>query len=995
MRFTVDDFRRFATTLGRAEFASAPGASAAPATAPARPAAPAAAPALPPTRTRVGELPSHPPADKWDRWTELEAKAWPERVEHTYTLVPTTCFNCESACGLLAYVDVETLKVRKFEGNPAHPGSRGRTCAKGPATINQVYDPERILYPMKRAGKRGEGKWERTTWDEALDTIAARIRKALVENRKTEVIYHVGRPGEDGYMERVLQSWGVDAHNSHTNICSSGGRFGYAAWMGIDRPSPDYANARFTLLISSHLETGHYFNPHAQRIMEAKKRGAKLAVMDPRLSNTASMADYWMPTYPGSEAAALLAMANILIQEGSYNREFVRRWTNWDEYMRDEHPSEPQTFEAFEGILKTLYAEYTPEFAERESGVPAAQIVEVAHEIGRAGPAFAAHNWRAAAAGNLGGWMVARCLFFLNVLTGSVGTTGGVSPNVYDKYVPRPFVEPPKQQVWNELTWPQEYPLTHHELSFLLPHFLKEGRGKVDTYFTRVYNPVWTNPDGFTWMETLSDESKVGLHAAMTPTWNETAWFADYVLPMGVGSERHDLHSYETYAGQWIGFRQPVQRVAMERLGSPVNYTWEANAGEVWEENEWWIELSWRIDPDGSLGIRKYYESPYRPGEKLTVDEYYGWIFENSVPGLPEAAAKERLTPLGYMRKYGAFEIRSGAAKSYEDPVAPEDLAEGSVDEATNIVWTRRPRPHTSNVVPKPAPATGERGTQVGVMVDGEARAGFPTPSGKLEFYSRTLRDWRWPEYALPTYIKSHVHPERLDTDGGEFALIPTFRLPVLIHTRSNNAKWLTEIAHSNPLWMHPSDAKRFGLRTGDLARVNTEIGYFVPRVWVTEGIRPGVVACSHHMGRWTLPQYQAHGGWSSALASLDHQDEQWKLRQIHGTQPYESSDPDTSRIWWTDAGVHQNLTFPVHPDPVSGSHCWHQKVRIEAAHAGDRYGDISVDSAKAHEVYQEWLAEARPAPGPGGMRRPHWFLRPYRPDPKTYQLASRDHADG
>ncbi|HEX6800122.1 MAG TPA: hypothetical protein VF116_20585, partial [Ktedonobacterales bacterium] len=89
-----------------------------------------------PVRTPVGELPAYPPADQWDRWTELDAKAWPRRVPHTYTLVPTACFNCESACGLLGYVDVETLRIRKFEGNPAHPGSRGRTCAKGPATLN-------------------------------------------------------------------------------------------------------------------------------------------------------------------------------------------------------------------------------------------------------------------------------------------------------------------------------------------------------------------------------------------------------------------------------------------------------------------------------------------------------------------------------------------------------------------------------------------------------------------------------------------------------------------------------------------------------------------------------------------------------------------------------------------------------------------------------------------------------------------------------------------
>ena len=980
MRLVAADFRRFAATFG------APGS---------RTTTTAPAPALPatreqplaPVRTNVGELAGSPPPEQWNRWTELDARAWPKRVEHTYTLVPTTCFNCESACGLLAYVDVDTLRIRKFEGNPAHPGSRGRTCAKGPATITQVYDPERILYPMKRVGKRGEGKWERTTWDEVLDTFAARIRKALVEDRKTEVIYHVGRPGEDGYMERVLQSWGVDAHNSHTNICSAGGRFGYAAWMGFDRPSPDYANARFTLLISSHLEAGHYFNPHAQRIMEAKKRGAKIAVMDPRLSNTASMADYWMPTWPGTEAAALLAMANIIIQEKRYDREFIRRWTNWDQYMRDEHPELEPTFEEFERVLSTLYTEYTPEFAEKESGVSAQMIVEVAREIAQAGSAFAAHNWRAAAAGNLGGWMVARCLFFLNVLTGSVGTQGGTSPNAYDKFVPRPFAEPSKQTVWNELTWPKEYPLTHHEMSFLLPHFLKEGRGKADVYFTRVYNPVWTNPDGFSWMEVLSDESLVGLHAAMTPTWNETAWFADYVLPMGTGAERHDIHSYETHAGQWIGFRQPVRRVAMGRLGQDVRYTYEANPGEVWEENEWWIELSWRIDPDGSLGIRKYYESPYRPGEKLTVDEYYRWIFENSVPGLPEKAASEGLSPLDYMRKYGAFEVSSGATRSYEDPVAAEDKAEGIVDPSTGIIWSMRPRPHSPNIVPKPAPATSEWGTQVGVQVDGVGRTGFPTPSGKLELYSTTLRNWRWPEYALPAYIKSHVHPDNMDRSRGEFALVPTFRLPVLIHTRSNNAKWLTEIAHSNPLWMHPSDAKRLGLRTGSLVRVNTEIGYFVPRVWVTEGIRPGVVACSHHMGRWHLDNQPKEGGWSSALASLDRQGGQWTLRQVRGPQPFQSEDPDSGRIWWTDAGVHQNLTFPVHPDPISGSHSWHQKVRVEAAEATDRYGDIHVDTAKSHEVYKQWLAMTRPAPGPDGLRRPHWMLRPYRPDPKAYRV--------
>src|SRR5947207_6377507 len=131
-------------------------------------------------------LAAFPPKERWDDWTELDSQAWPRRVERHYSLVPTTCFNCESACGLLAYIDKVTGEVQKFEGNPEHPGSRGRNCAKGPATLNQVTDPDRILYPLKRAGKRGEGKWERTTWDEALNTIGARIRNAIVEDRHDE-----------------------------------------------------------------------------------------------------------------------------------------------------------------------------------------------------------------------------------------------------------------------------------------------------------------------------------------------------------------------------------------------------------------------------------------------------------------------------------------------------------------------------------------------------------------------------------------------------------------------------------------------------------------------------------------------------------------------------------------------------------------------------------------------------------------------------------------
>jgi anaerobic selenocysteine-containing dehydrogenase len=908
-----------------------------------------------------------PPPDKWNNWVEYDPKVWPKKKKKKYQIIPTTCFNCESACGLTAFIDKESGEVKKFEGNPYHPGSRGRNCAKGPATINQITDPDRILFPLKRKGKRGEGKWERVSWDEILDTIAVRIRKAIKEDRHNEIAYHVGRPGHEGFMNWVLQSWGIDGHNSHTNICSSGARFGYNIWYGYDRPSPDHSEAKFILLVSAHLESGHYFNPHAQRIIEGKMKGAKLATMDPRLSNTASMSDYWLPTYPGTEAAVLLAMALIILKEGLYNREYLENWVNWKQYLKARHSDKEVTFENYIGAMIEEYKEFTPEFAEKESGVKANTIIEIARQIGEAGERFASHNWRAAASGNLGGWAVSRCLHFLTVLTGAVGAKGGTSPNSWNKFKPQVPNPPKPQKKWNELHFPNEYPLAFFEMSQLLPHMLKDGRGKMDVYFSRVFNPVWTYPDGFTWMEMYADESKFGLHAAMTPTWNETAFYADFVLPMGHSSERHDLNSYATHSGTWIAFRQPVLREAARRNGNPVKFTYETNPGEVWEEDEFWIELSWRIDPDGEMGIRKHFESPYRPGEKITIDEYYQYVFER-VKGLPKAAKKEGLTELEYMQKYGAFEVEKHGYKKNESKLTKEQLEGSTVDEETDVIY--------------------KEGKAIGVMINDEACVGFPTPSRKNEFYSQTMVDWNWPEYATPKYIKSHIHLDNLDKSKGEYVLVPTFRLPTLIHSRSGNAKWLVEISNRNPIWMHPDDAAKWNFKTGDLVKLNTDIGYFIDKVWVTQSMKPGVIACSHHIGRWRRPQDKIGNRWATNTVNIETDGNgAWKMNTISGIKPFESSDSDSKRVFWKDGGVHQNITHAVHPDPISGMHCWHQRVRIERPKADEKYGDIFVDTNRSFEIYKEWMAMTRPAPGPNGERRPLWFKRAFKPDESTYYI--------
>ena len=202
---------------------------------------------------------------------------------------------------------------------------------------------------MKRVGPRGSGRFEPCSWEHVIEVFAEKIRKAIEEDRKTEVMYHVGRPGADGYMDRVLQSWGVDGHNSHTNVCSAAARLGYATWSGADRPSPDHEHAKFMLLISSHLETGHYFNPHAQRIVAGQMKGAKVAVIDVRLSNTASRGDYWLAPWPGTEAFLLLAMAHVLIEEDLVDDTFLESWTNWRAYVAARREGVTPTYRDVQG----------------------------------------------------------------------------------------------------------------------------------------------------------------------------------------------------------------------------------------------------------------------------------------------------------------------------------------------------------------------------------------------------------------------------------------------------------------------------------------------------------------------------------------------------------------------------------------------------------------------------------------------------------------------
>ena len=267
-------------------------------------------------------------------------------------------------------------------------------------------------HPLSAAGATASaatGKWERVTWDEALDDIGGRIRKAIVEDRRNEVMYHVGRPGEDGYANRVLQAWGVDGHNSHTNVCSSSARaratLSGRASTGRRPTTPTRGSSCCSRRTSRPATTSTRTRSGSSK---ARSRGATSVVIDPRLSNTSAKADLWLPPYPGTEAALLLAMANVLLDEELYDREFVRRWVNWEEYLRAERPDLPRDVRELhrraEGALRAVHA------GVRRGGDRRAGRRRSSRSARAIGARRAARSPRtsgaAAAAGNLWGWQM-------------------------------------------------------------------------------------------------------------------------------------------------------------------------------------------------------------------------------------------------------------------------------------------------------------------------------------------------------------------------------------------------------------------------------------------------------------------------------------------------------------------------------------------------------------------------------------------------------------
>lgn len=314
--------------------------------------------------------------------------------------------DCPDACSVL--VHVEDGRAVKLRGNPAHPVTRGFLCGKVAQYLERQYSPERLLYPQKRTGAKGEGRFERISWDEALDTIARRLDETARAHGPESILPYsyagtMGLLNGAGMDRRFFHRLG--ASRLDRTICSAAGAAALAATLG-QRLGTEPEQFKHSKLIVAWGANIHGTNVHLWPfIVEARRNGAKLWVIDPLRTRTAALADRHLAIYPGSDLALALGLIHVILNEKLHDADYVARFTHGFDALAD------------------LARAYPPERVATLTGIDAPDVVQLARAYATKRPAVIRLNY-GIQRGERGGAAI-RAITALPALTGSWKEIGG------------------------------------------------------------------------------------------------------------------------------------------------------------------------------------------------------------------------------------------------------------------------------------------------------------------------------------------------------------------------------------------------------------------------------------------------------------------------------------------------------------------------------------------------------------------------------------------
>jgi thiosulfate reductase / polysulfide reductase chain A len=516
----------------------------------------------------------------------------------------SVCDMCFNKCGVIARVDQSGM-VRKLDPNPKFAKSRGMLCARGNAGIQQLYDPDRLKYPMLRKGERGGGQWQRLSWEEALDLAAEKLEKIGKAYTRCGVLFMAGTDMQSSFVTRFAGVFGSFNVVSHESNCLVSVNRAFVDTFG-EVPSPDVLNSKYVIMAGANRFEA-LVTPDTMDLVTAMGQGCKLVVLDPRYTKTAAMAHEWHPIRPGTDMAFFLAVAHVIIGEKLYDPKFAE--------------------ERLHGLaeLSAHVKPYTPEWAEKECEIPAGDIRRIARELAQAAPAAMVYPGRRSSDYE-DSTQIRRSFAIVNALLGNFDRKGGLTGAQAIPLKGVPYDAP----------WYDDNPKDRIEVGRSKMMFEEEGSFKhardaviegkpypVKGFFTYKTNPMAT---GANRRKTIEMIQKLDFMVSVDITMSDTAWMADLVLPAPTYLERQDPISpvQGVTAGACIVTRDPVVPPLFE--SKPV----------------FWImkELAKRLD------LGEFFD--------FTMEEYR----KKQLTALPDAAAALQKDGVYYIpgKLYGLYE---------------------------------------------------------------------------------------------------------------------------------------------------------------------------------------------------------------------------------------------------------------------------------------------------------------------------------------------------
>ena len=755
--------------------------------------------------------------------------------------IPTCCNMCGGQSGILVHV-VDGV-VEKIEPNHWNPNNYtnistdffdgytedygckegGVICPKGNAGVMQLYDPDRIKTPLKRGNSDkspgADPQWQEISWEQALDEIAKKMRTLKDAGEAHKLLWMSEDHSFTHIQGDFCEFYGTPNYLNHSNLCDVARKASFKTVLGYDRPLADFIESKYILLFGWNPTSAIKWVHLPRIITQAMERGARMVVVDPYQSDTATKAHEWVSIRPATDGALALAMGHVIIRDGLYDQEFVANWVSG--------------FKEYAAFVK----DKTPAWAEKITTVPAETIERLARELATTRPALV-DVWSGPGQ-HTNAVQGGRAIAALNALIGSIDSPGGMiipdkKGNSHQHIHPAHEVEKTlKQPHFDEL---DKYPLGHKSGVYTqLFSNLAEGKGPYQPKMMMCIfqNPMMSVPGPQTTAKALA---KLDCLVVIDTMMSETAELADYVLPGTTYFERYDLN---THWVTWpvLALRQPVVNPLFGQLAE---YEVVASLGR---------RLNLR-DEHGHAFFKHSVLSG-KPVEDLT--KWYEDYLSNEIVNAEPKITLEELKQLP-----GAVWVDEKGTKfeKYAKPVKAEKLVGAFYDGPPTADGTR--------VYDKPK---DQKGKSIGTVFGGKVLRAFDTPSGKVELYSPKLakkKDFNGKTVdPLPVYTPRDWQP------NDEYPLfLINWKEASHTHTRTQNNAWLLEIKAENPLIIHPETAARFGIRDGDPVWVESPHGKVKAKAHLTTRIHPEVVGAQHGFGHTALGK-QARGR-GSAFGALN-----------------------------------------------------------------------------------------------------------------------------